>query len=48
MERILTRILPTVLIVIDIFASIPYFYYGNWRKGCYWLFAAGLTFMVTY
>lgn len=40
--------LPTLLIVIDILASLPYWSIGDWRMGCYWLFAAGLTFVVTF
>lgn len=42
------KILPTILIVIDILSSIPYWHQGNWRMGVYWLCAAGLTFVVTY
>lgn len=43
-----TQYLPTVLIVIDIAAAIPYAATGDWRKSLYWLFAAGLTATVTY
>ena len=42
------KILPTVMIIIDLCASVPYWYNGNWRMGLYWIFAAGLTAMVTY
>jgi len=42
------KILPTVLIIIDIGASIPYGISGDWRKCCYWLFAGGLTYVVTW
>jgi len=42
------KILPTVLIVIDVLSSIPYLMSGDWRKCVYWLCAAGLTFVVTY
>lgn len=42
------KILPTVLIIIDLGASVPYFLQGNWRMGLYWLFAAGLTTVVTW
>ena len=42
------KILPTVLMVIDLLAAIPYGMKGDWRKCLYWLFAAGLTFVITY
>ena len=42
------RVFPTILLVLDIFASIPYGMTGNWRRCAYWLFAAGLTFVVTW
>ena len=42
------KILPTVLITIDIMASAPYFAIGDWRHGIYWLAAAVLTATVTY
>ncbi|WP_296592673.1 hypothetical protein [Methylophaga sp.] len=42
------RIFPTILIVLQAFSSVPYFAMGDWRKGLYWLFATGLTIVVTY
>jgi hypothetical protein len=42
------KILPTILIIIDIMAAIPYGMMGNWRKLVYWLAAAAITFVVTY
>lgn len=42
------KILPTILIIIDIGASIPYLAQGDWRKTIYWLCAAGLTYVVTW
>lgn len=42
------RILPTILVVLQAMSAVPYFYLGDWRKGLYWSFAAGLTFVVTY
>jgi hypothetical protein len=42
------KILPTILVIIDIAASIPYAFDGNWRKAVYWLCAAGLTYVVTW
>lgn len=40
------KVLPTVLIVIDVLAAIGYA--GDWRKMGYWLAAATLTYCVTY
>lgn len=42
------KILPTVLIIIDIAAAIPYACALDWRKTLYWIAAAILTFVVTY
>ena len=39
---------PTVLIVLDVAASIPYAAKCNWRMAIYWLAAATLTACVTY
>jgi hypothetical protein len=43
-----SQIFPTILLTLDICAAIPYFVDGNWRKGAYWCFAAGLTWTVTF
>lgn len=45
------RILPTVLIVINVAAALLYAASGGmaeWRKVVYWLAAALLTFVVTW
>jgi len=42
------KILPTVLILIDLGASVPYFIQGDWRRGIYWVAAAVLTTTVSY
>ena len=42
------KTLPTIMIIIDLCASIPYWFNGEWRMGLYWLFAAGITAVVTY
>ena len=42
------KILPTVLIIIDILASIPYGLEGDWRRCVYWLAAGTLTYVVTW
>jgi len=39
---------PAILIVLDVGASIVYGVQGNVRMALYWLFAAGLTIMVTF
>ena len=45
-----TRLFPTILIVLDVFAAIGYGLHGwhEWRKVVYWLAAAVLTYTVTY
>lgn len=42
------KILPTVLMVIDLGAAAMYFPTGDWRKVIYWLAAATLTYVVTW
>jgi len=42
------KIFPTVLILLDIAASIVYTCHGDWRKAVYWLAAAILTVTVTF
>lgn len=45
------RILPTILIVIDVIAAAGYFAdggLGEWRKVVYWVSAATLTYAVTW
>lgn len=42
------KILPTVLMVIDVAAAMPYFCCGDWRRGLYWMAAGVLTFTVTW
>lgn len=41
-------IFPTVLIVLDVCAAVPYAVRGNLRMAIYWLAAATLTACVTY
>jgi len=40
--------LPSLMMLLSLGASIPYWILNDWRKGLYWLFAAGLTFTVTF
>ena len=42
------KIFPTVLLILDIGASIVYWTKGDWRKVIYWAAAACLTYVVTY
>ena len=44
----LSKILPTVLIVIDVAAGIVYACHGVIKRCVYWLAAATLTATVTY
>lgn len=45
-----TRLFPSILIVLDVFAAMAYASHGftEWRKVIYWLAAAVLTYVVTY
>lgn len=43
-----SRVLPTVLIIIDVMAAIVYMSQGDIKKGIYWVSAAVLTASVTY
>lgn len=40
------KILPTVLMVIDLMAALGY--WGDWRKMVYWTAAFALTYVVTF
>lgn len=42
------KILPTVLMIIDVCAAIGYVPTGDWRRVVYWLAAAVLTGVVTW
>jgi hypothetical protein len=44
----MTKIFPTILIILDVFAALAYVPVCDWRKVTYWLAAAVLTFVVTY
>lgn len=41
-------IFPTILIVLDVCAAVPYAFRANLRMMIYWLAAATLTACVTY
>lgn len=44
----MTKLFPTILIVLDVFAALAYVPSLDWRKIIYWLAAATLTYVVTY
>jgi hypothetical protein len=44
----MTRLFPTILMVLDVCAAVPYALAGEWRRTIYWLAAAVLTFTVTW
>jgi hypothetical protein len=41
------KIFPYIMMVLNIGASVVYFLDGDIRKGFYWLFAFGLTLVIT-
>jgi hypothetical protein len=44
----MTKVFPTILIILDVFAALAYIPAYDWRKVVYWLAAAALTYVVTY
>ena len=42
------KILPSVLVIIDIGAALAYIPTGDWRHVVYWFAAAVLTYVVTW
>lgn len=44
----MTKVFPTILIILDVCAAIPYGIQGDWRHCIYWIAAAVLTFCITY
>lgn len=42
------KILPTVLIAIDLAAALVYIPTGEWRRVVYWIAAGCLTYVVTW
>lgn len=44
----ITKLFPTILIILDISASIVWACNGDWRKAVYWASAGILTFVVTF
>ena len=44
----MTKFFPTLLIILDLGASVVYLYDLDWRRAIYWLAAAVLTATVTF
>lgn len=44
----MTRLFPTILIVLDFAAAAVWLYYGNPKQAIYWISAGVLTICVTY
>jgi hypothetical protein len=44
----MTRVFPTILIVLDVAAAVVYGFSGDWRRVVYWVSAAVLTASVTF
>lgn len=44
----MTKLFPTILIILDLMAAGVYGYYGNIRMTIYWVAAAVITASVTY
>ena len=44
----MTRLFPSILMVLDLLASAGYLFARDWRHAIYWLAAAVLTATVTY
>ena len=42
------KVFPSVLIALDVAASLVYAAHGDWRRLIYWLAAATLTATVTF
>jgi hypothetical protein len=42
------KLLPTILMIIDFGAAMPYFFSGDWKRGIYWIAAGVLTWSVTW
>lgn len=46
--KLLVLIFPTILIALDISASLVYLTQGDYRRAIYWMAAATLTTTVTF
>lgn len=41
------RALPLFIAGLMALAAVPYWYLGDWRRGCYWLAASLINVVVT-
>ena len=41
-------VFPIIIMALSAGASIIFFFNGDWRRGLYWLFATGITAVVTF
>jgi len=48
LRDVIPLVFPTLIIVLSAAAGIVYLLYGDWRRGFYWLLAAGLGGCVTW
>lgn len=44
----MTKLFPSVLIILDLCAALVYAWHGDWKHFTYWLSAASLTACVTF
>jgi len=44
----MTKVFPTILIILNVCAALAYIPAMDWRKVVYWIAAAVLTYVVTY
>ena len=44
----MTKLFPTILMILDLFAAAGYVFARDWRHVIYWVAAAVLTATVTY
>ena len=44
----MTKLFPTILIILDILAAGVYCFDGDWRHTGYWISAALITFFATF
>ncbi len=48
LRHLIPLVFPTLIIILSAAAGVAYLLYGDWRRGAYWLLAAGLGACVTW
>lgn len=48
LRGVVPLVFPTLIILLSAIAGVVYLCYGDWRRGFYWLLAAGLGGCVTW